>query len=36
MVTLDDLRTCLAPEPVPTGSGTSGGAVQDPEEGESA
>ncbi len=36
MVTLDDLRACLAPEPVSTGSGPSGGAVQDPGEGESA
>ncbi|MGY1780876.1 HAD-IA family hydrolase [Geodermatophilus sp. SYSU D01036] len=33
MVTLDDLRACLAPEPVPAGSGPASGGVQDPVEG---
>lgn len=33
MVTLDDLRACLAAEPVPTGSGPRHGGVQDPVEG---
>jgi HAD superfamily hydrolase (TIGR01509 family) len=33
LVTLDDLRACLAPESVPTGSGPHRGEVQEPAEG---